>query len=81
MIFCILLAMIFFVFWHCVRCVVLFSFPSPLCFHSLFCIWFWVLVGLDFCPFQVEGSPPSFGKGALVSSLVFVPFSFPLLRV
>lgn len=28
-------------------------------------IWFWVLVGLDFCPFQVDSSPPPFGKGVM----------------
>lgn len=35
------------------------------CLHYFFThfIWFWVLVGLDFCPFQVDSSPSSFGKG------------------
>lgn len=37
------------------------------CLHYFFThfIWFWVLVGLDFCPFQVDSSPPPFGKGAM----------------
>lgn len=38
----------------------------PSLFFFIHLIWFWVLVGLDFCPFQVDSSPPPFGKGAMV---------------
>lgn len=39
-------------------CLVCFSL-----FYFTHFIWFWVLVGLDFCSFQVDSSPPPFGKG------------------
>lgn len=48
--------------WHRLNRVVLFV--SVISYFNHF-IWFWVLVGLDFCPFQVDSSPPPFGKGAL----------------
>lgn len=45
---------------------------------SLIFIWFWVLVGLDFCPFQVDSSPPPFGKGAMAYSSLALVHSFSI---